>query len=72
MAAGVFRSDYRLPTMSIDEFLEEEARRGGLIQGNDAPSRPPEDSEDNHEALDAQTTKARDWDEFVEANPKGE
>jgi immunoglobulin-binding protein 1 len=30
---GVFRPDYNLPTMTIDEYLEENARRGGVIEG---------------------------------------
>jgi immunoglobulin-binding protein 1 len=29
----VFRSDHRLPTMTIDEYLEEEQRRGNIITG---------------------------------------
>jgi immunoglobulin-binding protein 1 len=29
----VFRSDHRLPTMTIDEYLEEEDRRGNIIRG---------------------------------------
>lgn len=69
---GVFKPGHSLPTMSIDEYLEEERRRGGIIEGGgnaDAPQ--PEVDEDNMEAVDAATRKAREWDEFVEANPKG-
>jgi immunoglobulin-binding protein 1 len=29
----VFGPDYRLPTMTIDEYLAEEERRGNIIQG---------------------------------------
>ncbi|KAF8343969.1 TAP42-like protein [Cantharellus anzutake] len=29
----VFRADHRLPTMTIDEYLAEEARRGNIISG---------------------------------------
>ena len=29
----VFRSSHRLPTMTIDEYLEEERRRGNIITG---------------------------------------
>jgi len=29
----VFRSDHRLPTMTIDEYLQEEQRRGNIITG---------------------------------------
>lgn len=69
---GVFRPDHSLPTMSIDQYLEEERRRGGMIDGGGPQSqvRPVVD-EDDMEAADRETIKAREWDEFVEANPKG-
>ena len=30
---GVFRSGHNLPTMTIDEYLDEERRRGNIIEG---------------------------------------
>ncbi|PNH40288.1 hypothetical protein VD0004_g6672 [Verticillium dahliae] len=70
--AGVFRPGHNLPTMSIDEYLEEERKRGGIIEGGgEASFRRPEPDEDDHEKADEATYKARAWDEFVEANPKG-
>lgn len=33
LKAGVFKSGHNLPTMTIDEYLEEERRRGGIIEG---------------------------------------
>lgn len=70
--AGVFRPDHSLPTMSIDEYLEEERKRGGMIDGGGPQSQiTPVVDEDDMEAADRATMKARDWDEFVEANPKG-
>ena len=30
---GVFRPGHNLPTMTIDEYLEEERRRGNIIEG---------------------------------------
>ncbi|KAK8051886.1 TAP42-like family protein [Apiospora rasikravindrae] len=69
---GVFRSGHNLPTMSIDEYLEEERRRGGIIEGGgEASGRQATPDEDNYEKADAETMKAREWDEYVEANPKG-
>jgi len=69
---GVFRPSHNLPTMSIDEYLEEEKRRGGILDGDSSSNAPPaEPDEDNMDYVDAQTMKAREWDEFVEANPKG-
>lgn len=72
LQAGVFRPDHSLPTMSIDEYLEEEKRRGGMIEGGGAQSGiKPEVDEDDLDKADEETMKARAWDEFVEANPKG-
>ncbi|KAI1325783.1 TAP42-like family protein [Xylariaceae sp. FL0255] len=69
---GVFRPGHNLPTMSIDEYLDEEKRRGNMIEGGGAASgMKPEPDEDNMELADAETMKAREWDEFTEANPKG-
>jgi hypothetical protein len=72
IAKGVFRPGHNLPTMTIDEYLEEEKRRGGIIEGGgEASGRRPEPDEDNYEKADAETYKAREWDEFTEANPRG-
>ena len=72
LAKQVFRPGHNLPTMSIDEYLEEERRRGGIIEGGgEASGRQPEPDEDNYEKADAETMKARAWDEYVEANVKG-
>lgn len=72
MAKNVFRPGHNLPTMSIDEYLEEERKRGGIIEGGGPNSGlPPPPDEDNYEKADAETMKQRAWDEFTEANPKG-
>lgn len=69
---GVFRPDHNLPTMTIDEYLEEERRRGGIIEGGgEASGIRPEPDEDNLEKADEETMKARAWDDFKEENPKG-
>ncbi|KAH0566326.1 hypothetical protein GP486_000262 [Trichoglossum hirsutum] len=68
----VFKPGHNLPTMTIDELLEEEKRRGGIIDGGGVASGiRQEPDEDNHEKADEETLKARAWDEFTEANPKG-
>lgn len=33
LQSEVFRPDHRLPSMSIDQYLEEEQRRGNIISG---------------------------------------
>lgn len=72
MKAGVFRPDHSLPTMTIDEYLDEEKRRGGMIEGGGAQSGiQPEIDEDDLDKADEETMKARAWDEYVEHNPKG-
>lgn len=69
---GVFKPDHSLPTMTIDEYLAEEKRRGGMIDGGGAQSGiPAEVDEDDLDKADQETMKARDWDEFKEQNPKG-
>lgn len=69
---GVFRPSHSLPTMTIDEYLEEERRRGGIIEGGgEASGIIPQVDEDDYEIADKETMKAREWDEYTEANPKG-
>ena len=72
LRSGVFRPDHNLPTMSIDEYLEVERHRGGIVDGGGAESgRRASVDEDDLDAADRETMKAREWDEFKEANPKG-
>ncbi|GAB1214520.1 hypothetical protein ATERTT37_003684 [Aspergillus terreus] len=68
---GVFRSGHNLPTMTIDEYLEEEKRRGNFLQGGEQSGMKEEVDEDDMEKADEETMKARAWDEYKEANPRG-
>ena len=69
---GVFRPGHNLPSMSIAEYLAEERRRGGILDtAQNAGTQRLHDDEDRMEAADAETMKARKWDEFTESNPKG-
>jgi hypothetical protein len=69
---GVFRPDHNLPTMTIDEYLAEERRRGGIIEGGGPQSGVREEvDEDDMDKADEATMKARAWDDFRDANPKG-
>ena len=73
---GVFGPDHSLPTMTIDEYLAEEKRRGGMIDGGGQTSsggviQAEDENEDDMEKADTETMKKREWDEYVEANPKG-
>lgn len=68
---GVFRSGHNLPTMTIDEYLAEEHRQGNVLQGGEQSGVQPVIDEDDLDKADEETMKARAWDEYVEANPKG-
>ncbi|KAL7937903.1 TAP42-like protein [Trichoderma chlorosporum] len=71
LARGVFRPGHNLPTMSIDEYLEEERRRGGIIEGGGTEPPKQEVDEDDMDAVDRATYKARHWDDFTDDNRKG-
>ena len=69
---GVFRPDHNLPTMTIDEYLEEERRRGGIIDGGGEQSAMRQlVDEDDMDKADEETMKDRRWDDFKDENPKG-
>ncbi len=67
---GVFRAGHNLPTMSIDEYLDEERRRGNILSGGTDPQKPEPD-EDDMDAVDRATYKAREWDDFNDENRRG-
>lgn len=63
---------HSLPTMTIDEYLDQERARGGILDPStktEAPSAAPD--EDDEDANEASRRKAIDWDNFTEQNPKG-
>jgi len=70
---GVFRPDHALPTMSVEDYLTEEIRRGGIevpteeegSKGRVKTGREEEEEEDQ------EMKKRREWDEFVETHAKG-
>lgn len=70
---GIFGTGQYLPTMTVEEYLDEELKRGGIIKGggNQSQQSDSSDDEDNNEKSDAKTYKARQWDEFTEQNPRG-
>ncbi|KYK59457.1 TOR signaling pathway regulator [Drechmeria coniospora] len=67
---AVFRPGHNLPTMSIDEYLDEERRQGNFLEGGTEAAKPPLD-EDDMDAVDRATYKARSWDDFTDDNPRG-
>ncbi|EIN07061.1 hypothetical protein PUNSTDRAFT_70691 [Punctularia strigosozonata HHB-11173 SS5] len=80
----VFRPDHRLPTMSIDEYLEIERQRGNIITGGgpvsmEQPTTSEQlaiDAEQDGSAFGAQREeekrqKDENWARYTDANPRG-
>ncbi|WVQ97790.1 hypothetical protein IAU59_004904 [Kwoniella sp. CBS 9459] len=80
----VFRQSWRLPTMTIDEYLEEEQRRGNIITGGGQASydAPTESellelaAEDDgtvlgYEKAEQKRLKEEKWAQYTDENKKG-
>jgi len=84
LRAEVFRPDHRLPTMTIDEYLQEEKKRGNIISGGGSSS-ADQPSSSERLALDAEMDgsilgelkseekrrKDEEWAMYTDNNPKG-
>ncbi|RKP39514.1 TAP42-like protein [Dimargaris cristalligena] len=69
---GVFRPSWRLPTMTVDEYLDIEMERGNIISGGGKePEKKDTEHDGDEEAQDRETLKQREWDEFRDNNPRG-
>ncbi|GMK59813.1 hypothetical protein CspeluHIS016_0900300 [Cutaneotrichosporon spelunceum] len=84
LRADVFRSGHRLPTMTIDEYLAEEDRRGNIIRGGgqasyDAPTESEllelemenDGTAGAEEAEEKKRLKDENWAQFTDDNEKG-
>jgi len=69
LAKNVFRPSHNLPTMTIDEYLELERRRGGIVEGTKAVA--AEEDLDKEESANRQTIKDRQFDLIKDDNPRG-
>lgn len=68
VADSVFKHDYNLPTMTIDEYLDLEMKRGNIIsEGGAASAIKAEPDEDDEAYQEAQLLKDREWDEFKDS-----
>jgi immunoglobulin-binding protein 1 len=73
IGSGVFRPDHSLPTMSVEDYLTEEIRRGGILgaeeeaSGNDRVKMGREEEEEE----DREMEKRREWDDYAESHAKG-
>lgn len=70
LSKNVFRPSHNLPTMTIDEYLELERRRGGIVEGAKTDTTAEKDS-DKDEIADRQTMKDRLFDLIKDDNPRG-
>lgn len=61
-----------LPTMTVEELIEQELANGGMISGggNDGPQ-DSDGEEDDMDKADLETYKQRSWDEYAESHAKG-
>lgn len=66
----VFRPGHSLPTMTIDEYLELERKKGGILDSQVAKA-PEEEDEDRDDVADRRTMKDRRFDLFKDDNPRG-
>ena len=85
LQSEVFRSGHRLPTMTIDEFLDAEQAAGNVLQGGgpstseevdqarrDEKGAKEEDNEWGREVEESGLRKAREWDDYRDEHRKGE
>ncbi|POY76576.1 hypothetical protein BMF94_0165 [Rhodotorula taiwanensis] len=85
LQSEVFRDGHRLPTMTIDEFLDQEQERGNVLQGGgpstsdavdqarrDEEAEKEDDTVRGYEEEEAGLRKAREWDDYRDSHRKGE
>lgn len=73
IAQNIFGTGQVLPTMTVEEYLDEEMKRGNVITGGgEASAKQDDDSDEDNEAkADAETYRLRKWDEFTDSVAKG-
>ncbi|DAZ96692.1 TPA: hypothetical protein N0F65_009159 [Lagenidium giganteum] len=78
--SGVFKPGHRLPTMSLEEYADQQVADAKERQKREqeAPTGPrrydqlvEDGDEDNLELVDEATYKDRAWDDWKDANPRG-
>lgn len=68
LQSKVFGTGQYLPTITVEDYLEQELANGGMV----SQSQPEEsEDEDDHAVNDKETYKKREWDEFTETHRKG-
>lgn len=86
LQSEIFRPSHRLPTMTIDEFLEQEQERGNVLQGggpktsdeveqarkDEAAEEGEDDTAAGYAREEAGLRKKREWDDYTDQHRKGE
>ncbi|KAG0676159.1 hypothetical protein C6P40_001295 [Pichia californica] len=68
LQSKVFGTGQVLPTMTVEELVEQELQNGGMVK----PQEPePEVDEDDYKWQDKETHRLREWDEFTDTHKKG-
>jgi hypothetical protein len=68
LQSKVFGTGQVLPTMTVEELVDQELQNGGMVK----PKEPePEINEDDNEWQDKETYRLREWDRFTDVNKKG-
>lgn len=72
MTRNVFKPGHSLPTMTIDEYLELEKKRGGVLDDSNANQQSSRGlEEDDEDCLEAERQKNIRFDLFKDRNPRG-
>ncbi|PIL24318.1 hypothetical protein GSI_14071 [Ganoderma sinense ZZ0214-1] len=84
LQAQVFQPDHRLPTMTVDQYLEIEQQRGNIISGGGPASEAKPTSKEQlaidaeqdgtifgEEKAEEERQKDESWAQFTDANPRG-
>ncbi|GAA5837573.1 hypothetical protein JCM9279_006794 [Rhodotorula babjevae] len=86
LQSEVFRESWRLPTMTIDEYLAQEEQAGRVLQGggerttdevdqarrDERADDEEEDTREGYERVERGLRKAREWDDYRDEHRKGE
>jgi len=66
----VFQPDHSLPTMTVEQWCEEQLALGNIPSQGATPEKTVEDV-DNEETVDNETLKSREWENWKDENPRG-
>lgn len=64
----VFGTGQVLPSMTVEELVEQELQNGGMVKPKEEE---PEIDEDDYEWQNKETRRLREWDDFTDSNKKG-